>query len=93
LIERTDFIRPNGYIMLYYTENLKFQEIYEARFEKYTQKGFTIHKHPKHDLIIKHMQLLADKLKSEDNYNCHDHSSSNLLSFIKDGSLNLEEFD
>jgi hypothetical protein len=90
LIERSDFLRPNGYIMSYYHQNLKLEKIYDTRLEKYEQKGFKIYKHPKHDLIIKYMKLLADKVICQDNLSG---SHFNLLSFVKDGTLNLEEFD
>lgn len=92
LFSRRDTIRPNAYIMLYYENSTSFEEIYEKRYNKYEQKGFKIIRHPKHDEMIEYMKELSLELYEEDKDRDPD-IPRNLLYFVKNGQLNLENFD
>jgi hypothetical protein len=87
MIERKDNISPNGHIMLFSDDNTILEESYNKRLEKYTNRGFILTRHPYHDTIIEQMEKLALRVKKSEYNSC-----GNLLKYITDGTLDLEQF-
>lgn len=51
LFQRKDFIKPNGLLMLYYTNEINVENLSEKRMLKYNNRGFNIQLHPFYNSI------------------------------------------
>lgn len=51
LINRSDYIKPNGLLMEYYVDTSKVKELSFNRLKKYKERGFNVQLHPKYDEI------------------------------------------
>lgn len=56
LIQRRDFIKPNGLLMTYYSGDFNVYQLSIKRMAKYINRGFDITFHPKYEDIVKYVE-------------------------------------